>query len=104
MFQVVGDNMTQETASEALVSTLKGYQMDADEALSIVDKFNEVLAARLCRNANKDRMRVEFINIFILKLLGHPKANLPIWRRKSEKSSWMLYGEIKAFERMSYVA
>lgn len=63
MFQVVGDNMTQETASEALVSTLKGYQMDADEALSIVDKFNEVLAARLCRNANKDRMRVEFINI-----------------------------------------
>ena len=34
--------MTQETASESLVSTLKGFQMDADEALSIVDKFNEV--------------------------------------------------------------
>lgn len=42
MFQTVGDNMTQETASEALVSTLKGFQMDADQAMSIVDKFNEV--------------------------------------------------------------
>lgn len=42
LFQTVGDNMTQETASQALVSTLKGFQMDADQAIDIVDKFNEV--------------------------------------------------------------
>lgn len=38
----VGDNMTQETSSEGLISTLKGFNMTADEALSIVDKVNEV--------------------------------------------------------------
>lgn len=42
LFQTVGDNMTQETASQSMVSTLKGFQMDASEAIDIVDKFNEV--------------------------------------------------------------
>ena len=34
--------MTQESASEALISTLQGYQMTADQAEHIVDAFNEV--------------------------------------------------------------
>lgn len=34
--------MTQDTASQSLISTLKGFQIDASEAESIVDKFNEV--------------------------------------------------------------
>lgn len=38
----VGDNMTQESSSEGLISTLKGFQMEADQAESIVDKVNEV--------------------------------------------------------------
>lgn len=38
----VGDNITREAASQSLVSTLKGFQMDTSEAGSIVDKFNEV--------------------------------------------------------------
>lgn len=42
LYQRVGDNMTQETASESLISTLQGYQLDASEAESIIDKFNEV--------------------------------------------------------------
>lgn len=42
LYQRVGDNMTQESASESLVSTLQGFNMQADEAESIVDKFNEV--------------------------------------------------------------
>ncbi len=42
LYQRVGDNMTQETASKSLISTLQGYQLDASEAESIVDKFNEV--------------------------------------------------------------
>ena len=96
--------MTQQSASEAMVSTLQGFKLDASKSLEVVDKFNEVrlLAAPLCRIANKNRVQLNLL--FILKLLGHPKANLPKRRRKSEKSSWMLYGEIKAFERMSYVA
>ena len=34
--------MTQETASQSLVSTLQGFNMQADQAESIVDKLNEV--------------------------------------------------------------
>lgn len=42
LYQRVGDNMTQESASKSLVSTLQGFNMQADEAESIVDKCNEV--------------------------------------------------------------
>lgn len=42
LYQRVGDNMTQESASEALISTLQGYQMTANQAEHIVDAFNEV--------------------------------------------------------------
>lgn len=42
LFKNVGDNLTTDTASEYLISTLKGFEMKSDEALTIVDKFNEV--------------------------------------------------------------
>ena len=42
LFQKVGDNMTQESASTALISTLKGFQMKADESGKIVDIINAV--------------------------------------------------------------
>lgn len=44
----VGDNMSTETASENLISTLQGFQLDASEAENIIDKFNEV--AKFWRN------------------------------------------------------
>ena len=42
LFQTVGDNMTAESASKAMISTLKGFDMAADEAMSVVDKYTEV--------------------------------------------------------------
>lgn len=42
LYQNVGDNMTQENASEYLVSTLQGFQMEASEAENVVDRINEV--------------------------------------------------------------
>lgn len=42
LYQTVGDNMTQESASSSLISTLQGFQMLPDEAEHIVDSFNEV--------------------------------------------------------------
>ena len=42
LLQKVGDNMTQETASQGLVSTLKGFEMQADEAQKIVDVANQI--------------------------------------------------------------
>lgn len=42
LYQNVGDNMTQESAAESMVSTLQGFQLSADQASHIVDSFNEV--------------------------------------------------------------
>lgn len=42
LFQTVGDNLTQESASEYMTSIMKGYQYDADQSESIIDKVNEV--------------------------------------------------------------
>ena len=51
LFQTVGDNLTQESASEYMTSIMKGYQYEASDTESIIDKVNEVnLAARLYRN------------------------------------------------------
>ena len=38
----VGDDIDVEEANNSLISTLQGFQMDAEEAESIVDRFNEV--------------------------------------------------------------
>lgn len=42
LYQKVGDDMTQKTASENLISTLQGFKLKAKDAGSIVDKINEV--------------------------------------------------------------
>lgn len=42
LLEKVGDNMTQETASSGLISTLKGFQKTADEAQKIADSINAV--------------------------------------------------------------
>ena len=51
LLQKVGDNMTQESSSEGIISTLRGFKMQASEAQKIVDVANEVkLAASVYSN------------------------------------------------------
>lgn len=42
LLQKVGDNMTQETSSQGLISILKGFNKQADEVNSIIDVINQV--------------------------------------------------------------
>lgn len=42
LLQRVGDNMTQESSAQGMISTLKGFNLEADQAMDIVDKVNEV--------------------------------------------------------------
>lgn len=42
LLQRVGDNMTQESSASGLISTLRGFGKEADEAKSVVDMVNEV--------------------------------------------------------------
>lgn len=42
LYKNVGDGIDINTANESLISTLQGFQLEADEAESVIDKFNEV--------------------------------------------------------------
>ena len=42
VYKAVGDDMDMSTATESMVSTLQGFQLEADQAANIVDQFNEV--------------------------------------------------------------
>ena len=42
LYKNVGDGIDIDTANESLISTLRGFKMEADEAEKIVDVFNEV--------------------------------------------------------------
>lgn len=42
LLQKVGDNMTQTSSSQGIISTLKGFSMQADEVTKIVDVANQV--------------------------------------------------------------
>lgn len=42
LYKNVGDGIDISTASESIVSTLKAFKIEAEDAISIVDKFNEV--------------------------------------------------------------
>lgn len=42
LFQNVGDDMSAETASEDMISTIQGFQLEVSEATDVVDKYNEV--------------------------------------------------------------
>lgn len=42
LFQNVGDNMSRETASDTLISTMKAFNIDANDATSTISKYNQV--------------------------------------------------------------
>lgn len=42
LYKNVGDGIDIEAANNSLISTLQGFQLTADEAESVIDKFNEV--------------------------------------------------------------
>ena len=42
LYKNVGDGIDIETANNSLISTLQGFQLTADEAEGVIDKFNEV--------------------------------------------------------------
>lgn len=42
LYKNVGDGITEETAAEDLISTMKAFNIEAKDSIEIVDKFNEV--------------------------------------------------------------
>ena len=42
LYKNVGDGIDVDTANESLVSTIQGFQLQAEDAMSVIDAFNEV--------------------------------------------------------------
>ena len=42
LYKNVGDGIDIEAANESLVSTMQGFQLEANQAESVIDSFNEV--------------------------------------------------------------
>lgn len=42
LYTNVGDGISMDDANQSLISTLQGFQLQADDAMSVIDKFNEV--------------------------------------------------------------
>ncbi len=42
LYTHVGDGIDMSAANESLISTLKGFQLETEDAMGIIDKFNEV--------------------------------------------------------------
>ena len=43
LYKNVGDGIDIDTANESLVSTIQGFQLQAKDAMSVIDSFNEVI-------------------------------------------------------------
>lgn len=70
LYQKVGDDMTQKTASENLISTLQGFKLKAKDAGSIVDKINEVAKHVLAKLVVIRGVKTLWITILV-KEWGH---------------------------------
>lgn len=64
LYKNVGDGIDINTANESLISTLKGFQLEADQAEHIVDVFNEV-----------DLLASYYSNVIALCILMHIDSN-----------------------------
>jgi TP901 family phage tail tape measure protein len=42
LYKHVGDGIDIDTANKSLVSTIQGFQLQASDAMSVIDAFNEV--------------------------------------------------------------
>lgn len=64
LYKNVGDGINIDDANESLISTLKGFQLSADQAEHIVDVFNEV-----------DLLASYYSNVIALCILMHIDSN-----------------------------
>lgn len=91
LYKNVGDGIDISTASESIVSTLKAFKIEAEDAISIVDKFNEVDTCPFYILIERNRRHI-FSNCWeILKSFSLLFSK----RRKPETSKRITYGEKK---------
>ena len=91
LYKNVGDGIDISTASESIVSTLKAFKIEAEDAITIVDKFNEVDTCPFYILIERNRRHI-FSNCWeILKSFSLLFSK----RRKPETSKRIAYGEKK---------
>lgn len=99
LYKNVGDGITEETAAEDLISTMKAFNIEAKDSIEIVDKFNEVETCPFYILVERNRRHI-FSNCWeILKSFSLLFSK----RRKSETSKRITYGEKKHIQSAKVV-
>lgn len=99
LYKNVGDGISEETAAEDLVSTMKAFNIEAKDSIEIVDKFNEVETCPFYILVERNRRHI-FSNCWeILKSFSLLFSK----RRKSETSKRITYGEKKHIQSAKVV-
>ena len=58
LYKNVGDGITEEQAAEDLISTMKAFNIEARDSITIVDKLNEVKSCPLYTRIKRDREHI----------------------------------------------
>ena len=99
LYKNVGDGISIETASEDIVSTMKAFKIEAKDAITIVDKLNEVETCPFYILVERNRRHI-FPNCWeILKSFSLLFSK----RRKPETSKRIAYGEKKHIQSAKVV-
>ena len=99
LYKNVGDGIDIETASEDIVSTMKAFKIEASDAITIVDKLNEVETCPFYILVERNRRHI-FPNCWeILKSFSLLFSK----RRKPETSKRIAYGEKKHIQSAKVV-
>ena len=99
LYKNVGDGIDIETASEDIISTMKAFKIEAKDAITIVDKLNEVETCPFYVLVERNRRHI-FPNCWeILKSFSLLFSK----RRKPETSKRIAYGEKKHIQSAKVV-
>ena len=99
LYKNVGYGIDIETASEDIISTMKAFKIEAKDAITIVDKLNEVETCPFYILVERNRRHI-FSNCWeILKSFSLLFSK----RRKSETSKRITYGEKKHIQSAKVV-
>lgn len=99
LYKNVGDGISEETAAEDLISTMKAFNIEAKDSIQIVDKLNEVETCPFYILVERNRRHI-FSNCWeILKSFSLLFSK----RRKSETSKRITYGEKKHIQSAKVV-
>ena len=91
LYKNVGDGINIDQANESLISTLRGFRLEAEDALHIIDVFNEV---KVCASHYSNIMALCIRYIYIMIVAISVKIQRWTRPRKDCNNFYFIYGDV----------